>query len=151
MPGAALDVTFTDDSGATGKAGFSLDGLTAALVWIDERQGRLGSERVAEAPTVGLDPAIAATAQPPAFDLRTAELVNLHYDNNCSVRIDAEWPPRSEARPVSHASGGKSKTKPAASAAPAAVAPVATAGKKVVVKKEDAAPAEAPPSPAAAS
>jgi hypothetical protein len=36
---------------------FSLAGLTASLIWIDEMQGRLGSERVAEAPPVGLDPA----------------------------------------------------------------------------------------------
>lgn len=72
------------------------------------------------------------------------------------VRIDAEWPPKSEARPVSHTSGGKPKkdsaAKPAAAAAkPAAAAPVAAAPvKKVAVKKEAAAPAEAP-APAAAA
>jgi len=90
MPGSAAEVTFTDETGATGKANFSLEGLTAALIWIDERQGRLGSERVAEAAPIGLSPALEASPQPPVFDLRTAELVNLHFDNGCSVRIDAE-------------------------------------------------------------
>lgn len=90
MPGTAAEITFTDETGATSKANFSLDGLTAALIWIDETQGRLGSERVAEAAPIGLSPALEAPPRPPAFDLRTAELVNLHFDNNCSVRIDAE-------------------------------------------------------------
>ncbi len=90
MPGAAAEITFTDETGTTGKANFSLDGLTAALIWIDETQGRLGSERVAEAAPVGLDPALEAPPEPPVIDLRTAELVNLHTDNNCSVRIDAD-------------------------------------------------------------
>jgi len=89
MPGKTVEVTFTDDTGATAKADFSLAGLTAALIWIDETQGRLGSERVAEAPPVGLTPTLEAPAQPLAIDLRTAELVNLHTDNACSVRIDA--------------------------------------------------------------
>lgn len=35
---------------------FSLDGLAAALMWIDEQQSRIGSERVAEAAPIGLDP-----------------------------------------------------------------------------------------------
>lgn len=64
MPGAAVDITFTDETGATAGASFSLNGLTAALIWIDETQGRLGSERVAEAPPVGIDPALAAPRQP---------------------------------------------------------------------------------------
>lgn len=58
MPGKSLEVTFSDAGGNTTKAGFSLAGLTAALIWIDETQGRLGSERVAEAPPVGLAPAL---------------------------------------------------------------------------------------------
>lgn len=90
MPGHALDVTFTDETGNTGKASFSLDGLTAALIWIDETQGRLGSERVAETPPVDLDPALDPPPRPVVIDLRTAELVNLHTGNGCGVRIDAE-------------------------------------------------------------
>lgn len=90
MPGAALDVTFSDDAGATARADFSLDGLTAALIWIDETQGRLGSERVADAAPIGLDLAIDVPPPPPAVDLRTVELVNLHNDGKCSVRIDAD-------------------------------------------------------------
>ena len=90
MPGKATEITFTDETGATGKANFSLDGLTAALIWIDETQRRLGSERVAEAAPIGLAPALEAPLEPLAIDLRTAELVNLHTDNGCSLRIDAE-------------------------------------------------------------
>ncbi len=90
MPGSAVEVTFTDDTGATSKANFSLEGLTAALIWIDETQGRLGSERVAEAPPVGLDPALGAPAPQLAVDLRTVELMNAHGANKCSVPIDAD-------------------------------------------------------------
>lgn len=60
MPGSTLDVSFTDESGAATATTFSLTGLTAALIWIDERQGRLGSERVAEVPPHGLSPAFGA-------------------------------------------------------------------------------------------
>lgn len=51
------------------------------------------------------------------------------------VRIDAEWPPKSEARPVSHAAG---KQKPATSARAAAA-------------KDSAAEKASPPAPAAAA
>jgi hypothetical protein len=37
-----------------GGADFALAGLGAGLIWIDTLQGRIGSERVAEAPPVGL-------------------------------------------------------------------------------------------------
>src|SRR5690606_8824937 len=46
-PGSELTVEFTDTDGARPQAVFSLSGLTASLIWIDEQQGRLGSERVA--------------------------------------------------------------------------------------------------------
>jgi hypothetical protein len=57
MPGTSLAVAFTDEAGSPVKTNFSLDGLTAALIWIDEQQSRIGSERVAELPPVGLEPA----------------------------------------------------------------------------------------------
>lgn len=81
MPGSAMTIAFTDETGAPQQAGFSLSGLTAALIWIDERQGRLGSERVAEAPPVGLDRAGGAdaplTGEIAFLDLPAA-LVELH-------------------------------------------------------------------------
>jgi len=46
-PGNSTSINFSDSSGAAHRAEFSLNGLTASLVWIDERQQRLGSERVA--------------------------------------------------------------------------------------------------------
>lgn len=56
-PGSEMTVAFEDTDGNRQQAVFSLSGLTASLIWIDEQQGRLGAERVAEAPPVGLDPA----------------------------------------------------------------------------------------------
>jgi len=55
-PGHELSVSFTDDKGTQQTAHFSLDGLNAALLWIDDHQHRLGSERVAGAAPVGLTP-----------------------------------------------------------------------------------------------
>jgi len=52
--GASLDIGFTDRSGAPVSTSFSLAGLSGALIWIDTRQHRLGSERVAEPPPYGL-------------------------------------------------------------------------------------------------
>jgi len=52
--GASLDIGFTDRTGAAGRVTFSLSGLGAALIWIDARQHRIGSERVAETPPLGL-------------------------------------------------------------------------------------------------
>lgn len=90
MPGTALSVSFTDETGAPEDASFSLKGLTAALIWIDERQKRLGSERVAELPPQGLAPAYDLPA-PSVLDPTTVRLVNLHNDSsNCSVPIDEE-------------------------------------------------------------
>lgn len=57
LPSAtALTVSYTGSDATAHEAGFSLDGLNAALIWIDEQQNRLGSERVAEAPPIGLAP-----------------------------------------------------------------------------------------------
>jgi hypothetical protein len=87
MPGTTLDVGFTDRNGETQGATFSLSGLTAALIWIDERQNRLGSERVAEAPPVGLQIA----APPPVLDLFTVTFLALHNGQaGCSETITPE-------------------------------------------------------------
>lgn len=87
MPGEVLDVEFRDNADELRKASFSLKGLTAALIWIDETQGRLGSERVAEAPPEGLAPEF----RQPILDLFTVQLVTLHNDTSgCSNRIDPE-------------------------------------------------------------
>jgi hypothetical protein len=74
MPGNRLDVRFTDETGAPRLASFSLKGLTAALIWIDETQGRLGSERVAEAPPVGLSPANRPPPPPSSGELTLADM-----------------------------------------------------------------------------
>lgn len=58
-PGATLVAAFTDTDGRPQQARFSLAGLTAALTFIDEHQGRLGAERVAMAPPMGLMPVVA--------------------------------------------------------------------------------------------
>lgn len=97
MPGQALTVAFTDDTGAPVEAEFSLDGLTEALMWIDGQQRRVGSERVAEVPPVGLSPAFDLQNEP-VLSLTTVRLMTLHNDQSgCSIRIDEEsydrvWP-----------------------------------------------------------
>lgn len=97
MPGEALIVAFTDEDGSPVEADFSLAGLTAALIWIDEQQKRIGSERVAEVPPVGLAPALDVPHEP-ALDLTTVRLMSVHNDRSgCSIRIDDEsydrvWP-----------------------------------------------------------
>jgi hypothetical protein len=65
-PGSEMTIEFNDTDGARQQAVFSLAGLTASLIWIDEKQGRLGSERVAEAPPVGLDRADPDAAEGPS-------------------------------------------------------------------------------------
>jgi hypothetical protein len=97
MPGKSLTVSFTDETGAAVEAGFSLNGLTDALMWIDGQQKRVGSERVAELPPVGLSPAFDLQNEP-VLSLTTVRLVTIHNDRSgCSIRIDEEsydrvWP-----------------------------------------------------------
>lgn len=74
MPGTALEVGFTAETGDPAQARFSLRGLTAALIWIDETQGRLGSERVAEAPPIGLTPVAPTSAALPAGELALSDI-----------------------------------------------------------------------------
>jgi hypothetical protein len=56
MQARTVTVGFTGPDGAPQQVGFSLDGLTEALIQIDSWQGRLGSERVAEAAPAHLVP-----------------------------------------------------------------------------------------------
>ena len=63
------------------EAEFSLAGLTAALIWIDEQQGRLGSERVASAAPYGLAPVYAGETAAP--DIPLALLDRHRADPDC--------------------------------------------------------------------
>lgn len=54
VPGKLISLEFTDQAGAAHTLDFSLAGLAAALLWIDEKQMRVGSERVASAPPENL-------------------------------------------------------------------------------------------------
>ncbi len=87
MPGKSLQVAFTDEAGVPTTTRFSLNGLTAALIWIDEQQGRLGSERVVEAPPEGLtaaaEPVVPADGQVTLADLPP------HLVAEDEARIDA--------------------------------------------------------------
>jgi hypothetical protein len=53
VAGRQVRFSFATGSGQ-GSADFALAGLVAGLIWIDTLQRRIGSERVAEAPPVGL-------------------------------------------------------------------------------------------------
>jgi hypothetical protein len=80
-PGTAVTVDFTDTAKQPREAAFSLAGLTAALIWIDEQQGRLGSERVAFAAPYGLVPIYAGDAVAP--DIPLALLDRHRADPDC--------------------------------------------------------------------
>lgn len=73
--GTRLEVMFTDMAGSTGTATFSLRGLSAALLWIDERQRRVGSERVASTPPYGLAPTGVEQLQTPQIPADLLERV----------------------------------------------------------------------------
>lgn len=81
-PGTAVTVAFTDTAQQPQEATFSLAGLTAALIWIDEQQGRLGSERVASAAPYGLVPIYAGEGAAPNVPL--ALLDRHRADPDCS-------------------------------------------------------------------
>ncbi len=59
-PGDSLRVMFADEAGESRTATFSLRGLTAALLWIDEQQRRVGAERVTGPAPAGLTPVSAS-------------------------------------------------------------------------------------------
>ena len=56
VAGSHLRASFSDDKGNEHSANFSLKGLAASLLWIDEQQKRVGSERIAYAAPIGLTP-----------------------------------------------------------------------------------------------
>lgn len=80
-PGRRLSVAFTDESGDARSAQFSLSGLSAALLWIDEQQKRVGSERMASAPPHGLTPV--AADQGATVEIPTDLLDRLRADPEC--------------------------------------------------------------------
>lgn len=55
-PGNEIWFEFLESSGDMHDPRFSLSGLSAALLWIDEKQGRVGSQRQAGNPPKGLTP-----------------------------------------------------------------------------------------------
>jgi len=55
-PGRTVRFEFTDTESMGHAAVFSLSGLTASLLWIDERQRRVGAPRAAGRPPAGLRP-----------------------------------------------------------------------------------------------
>ena len=54
--GKSVTFTYSGEEAIEQIAGFSLSGLSATLLWIDETQGRVGSERVTGMPPYGLLP-----------------------------------------------------------------------------------------------
>jgi len=56
QPGSSLSVRFVSEAGTGTSARFSLSGLVASLLWIDEQQRRLGSQRIAGPAPPGLTP-----------------------------------------------------------------------------------------------
>ncbi|MDR3473792.1 MAG: DUF1176 domain-containing protein [Devosia sp.] len=55
--GKSVSFAFRDTSDVERQVTFPLDGLAAALIWIDTQQHRIGAERVTGAPPYGLVPA----------------------------------------------------------------------------------------------
>ncbi|NOZ31733.1 MAG: DUF1176 domain-containing protein [Alphaproteobacteria bacterium] len=75
VPAATITFSYTNEFDLPASARFSLDGLAGALVWIDERQRRLGAERVARDAPVGLGPPLTTRT---AFSRLPRELTDLH-------------------------------------------------------------------------
>lgn len=55
VPGQNVIMGFADSTGQAHASQFSLSGLAAGMLWIDEKQTRIGSERVASAPPADKD------------------------------------------------------------------------------------------------
>jgi len=87
-PGKRLSVSFTDDTGEARSATFSLNGLSAALMWIDDRQHRIGSERVAFNAPYGLEPVGGNRAGSELAGVPAALIDRLRADPECQPLED---------------------------------------------------------------
>lgn len=97
-PASAINIRFTDVDGISHTADFSLSGLTAALLWIDEQQDRIGSERVAETPPADKKRVTTREPAPLSDELRTRHAANtdcepledlIHGEDIMSFRMNA--------------------------------------------------------------
>ena len=86
VPGKQLKLDFTAEGGKSESATFALAGLSAALIWIDTAQHRLGAERVAETPPYGLAPAQLGKAPGAGAGAPPTLLVQLNADSSCNAR-----------------------------------------------------------------
>ncbi|WP_029040644.1 DUF1176 domain-containing protein [Cucumibacter marinus] len=92
VPGNTARFAFTDDQGTPHEAAFSLRGLAASLLWIDEQQRRVGAERVAGADPKGLERVGQATG--PNGSLPAALLQQHAASGTCDPMQDvvhADW------------------------------------------------------------
>jgi len=78
---SSISLSFNDRNGVAQQAKFSLKGMTSALSWIDKRQNRIGSERVASTPPYGLAPTSAD--QPGTPQIPVALLDRHRADQEC--------------------------------------------------------------------
>lgn len=79
-PGETISVQFTSEHGSIEASTFSLAGLTAALLWIDEQQGRIGSERVAKAPPVNKQRVTTRNPEPISDTLLARHAANIECE-----------------------------------------------------------------------
>lgn len=98
MPASAINIRFTDTDGISHAPDFSLAGLTAALLWIDEQQNRIGSERVAEALPADKERVTTREPAPLSNELRARHAANVdcepledlvHGEDSMSFRMTA--------------------------------------------------------------
>jgi hypothetical protein len=87
--GPATDVgfEFLDDSGERFAPRFSLSGLSASLLWIDEKQGRIGAPREAGDQPAGLDP-VQVAAPGAAAELPEEVLITHNEHGECEAFED---------------------------------------------------------------
>ena len=89
-PGRRIAFAFEDAEGTAWRTSFSLSGLIAALLWIDERQQQLGLRRIAGASPIGVDPAVPDPIDDEASygDLPPALLTFIDADPECRPFVD---------------------------------------------------------------
>lgn len=86
VPGSTVRFDFNDIEGTARSARFDLSGLAAAMLWIDETQGRIGAERVTYEPPYGLTPAGNEQAATP--EVPVALLERHRADPECEPLAD---------------------------------------------------------------